>query len=317
MRVAELGHAVYGVLFVLYPRGLVGLFLVPTPTVLHAQHHRDGGQHGHGHGHGQHDHEHAVDGSLHHLGLFLHGHVLGLQVPEYRRPLVSTVGARVTGRTFAPKAVAATAGRRQACATVGTRRRRAFVHEPAAVFTPEPGSAAAPEVVFQILARTTVGARFGHAVVHLAQAHIAYVPRNALATKTVGLRLARAAVLARVLLTVVGQVTVGPGESYGALARVAGTVFARYACGPVPARVRLTMIGCLMARRTGKSDWAVANEPVVVVTTSGTVVVVFSVDASAAVAAGRASASRLRRRLTSDTLPLARTRTAGDDSVFL
>lgn len=107
----------------------------------------------------------------------------------------------------------------------------------------------------------------------------------------------------------------GPGESCGALARVTGTVFAGYARGPVPARVRLTMIGRLVARRTGKPDWAVANEPVVV--TSGTVVVVFSVDASAAVAAGRASASRLCRRLASDTLPLARTRTAGDDSVFL
>lgn len=75
-----------------------------------------------------------------------------------------------------------------------------------------------------------------------------------------------------------------PGESYGALARVTGTVFTRYASGSVPARVRLTMIGRLMARRTGKPDWTVANEPVVVA--SGTVVIVFSVDASTAVAAG-------------------------------
>lgn len=203
VRVAELGHAVYGVLFVLYPRGLVGLLLVPTPTVLHAQHHRDSGQHGHGHGHGQHDHEHAVDGRLHHFGLFQHGHALAVQVLGQHRPLVGTVGARVAGRTIAPKAVAAAAGRR-ARAAVGARRRRALVHVPAAVLTAEPGPAAAPEVVFQILARATVGARFGHAVVHLAQAQIAHVPGNALATETVGLRLARAAVLARVLLTLVG-----------------------------------------------------------------------------------------------------------------
>jgi len=121
--VAQLGHAVYRVLFVLHSRVIVGLLLVAAPAVLHAQHHRDGGQHRHGHGHGQHHHEHAVDGRLHHLGLFLYhrGHVLG-PVAQRGRPLVGAVGARVTDGTLAPEAAVTAAGG-HARATVRARRR--------------------------------------------------------------------------------------------------------------------------------------------------------------------------------------------------
>lgn len=313
MRVAQLGHAVYGVLFVLYSRVLVRFLLVPAPAVLHAQHHRDGGQHGHGHGHGQHDHEHAVDGRLHHLGLVLQRHVLG-PVAERRRPFLGAVGARVTGRALALETLAAAAGRRHACAPVGARRRHALIHVPAAVLAAKPGTAAAPEVVFQILARTTVGARLGHAIVHHAAAQIAHVAGHALATETVRLDLARTAVLARVLLAVVGQVTVGPGESGRALARVTGTVFARHASRTVPARVRLAVVGHLVARRPGEAHGAMAHVPAVVATGA---VVVLAVHASATVAARRTGASGLRGRLTSHAFPLAGARAAGDAAVFL
>lgn len=280
MRIAELGHAVYGILFVLYSRVLVGFLLVTAPAVLHAQHHRDGGQHGHWNGYGQHDHEQAVDGRLHHFGLFLDGHVFG-SVAKSGGPLVGAVGARITGGALA--LVTATVAY-HACPTVGARGRHALVHVPAAILPAEPGTTAAPEVVLQILARTTVGTRFGYAIVHLALAQVAHVPGYALTSITVGQRLARTAVLTRVLgqLTVVGKMTVGPSESGGALARVTGIVLARHTGRSVPARVGLTVVGRLVASRPRKSDGTMAQ-----ITSRGGAAsnVVFDVHASSAVAA--------------------------------
>lgn len=322
VRVAQLGHAVDGVLFVLHAGVLVGLLLIAAPAVLHAQHRRDGGQRGHGHGHGQHDHEQTVDGRTGHLRLFLHGHVFG-PVAESGRPLFRTSRARVSGRALAPEA-AATGGHARAAVGAGRRLHRALVHIPAAVLAAEPGSAAAPEVVLEVLARAAVGARLGHTVVHLALAQVANVPGNALAPVSIGLHLASAAVLARVPLAVVGQVAVGSGEPGRALARVTGAVLARQARSSVPARVRLTVVGRLVARRPGKPDRTVAQVPVVVVVVvvtgngrrRGSVVLV-DVHASGAVGARRTRTSRQRGRFASDALPLAGARTAGHATVFL
>jgi hypothetical protein len=138
------------------------------------------------------------------------------------------------------------------------------------------------------------------------------------------LRLARPSVQARVLLAVVGQVAVGSREPRRALASVTGTVFAWHARRPVSAGVRLTVVGRLVAGRPGKTDRAMAQEPVAVVvvvvvaTGSGSVVVGFSgVDASATVSTRRTRTSRLRGCLASDALPLAGTRAARDGSGFL
>lgn len=109
----------------------------------------------------------------------------------------------------------------------------------------------------------------------------------------------------------------GPREPGRALASVTGTVFARNARGPVPTWVRLTVIGSLVAGRSGKTDRAMAHVPVVVGADSGSVVGLGSVDASAAVPARRTRAGRLCGRFASDAFPLAGTRAAGDGSGFL
>lgn len=315
VRVAQLGHAVYGVLLVLYPRVLVGLLLVAALPALHAQHHHDGGQHGHGHGHGQHDHQQPVDGRLrHHVRLVADGgHVLGPVAQQRDGPFVRAVGPGVAGRALA--LVTAAAARRHARPAVRARRRHALVHVPAAVLAAEPGPAAAPEIVLQVLARPAVGARLGgHAVVHLALAHVAHVAGHALAPVTVGLGLARAAVQTRALLAVVGQMAVGPGEPGRALARVTETVLARHARRPVPARVRLTVVGRLVTRGPGQADRTVAH---VAVARGRAAVVVLHVHARRAVGTRRTRAGRLRGRLTSHALPLARARAAGRGSIFL
>jgi len=234
--------------------------------------------------------------------------VLG-PVAQRGRPLFRAVGARVTDGTLTPETAVAPSAGGHARPAVGARRLYALVDVPAAVFAAEPGPAPAPEVVLQVLASTAVGARLGHAVVHHALAQVAHVPGHALAPVTVGLRLARSPVQAGVLLAVVGQMAVGPGEPGSTLARVTGTVFARHARRSVPARVRLTVVGGLVARGSGKPDRAMAHVPVavVVVVATGSVVRFRGVDASAAVSARRTRAGRLRGRLASDALPLAGT----------
>lgn len=252
----------YRVLFVLDPRVFVRLLLVAATAVLHAQHCHNGGQYGHRHGHGQHDHQQPVDRRLgHDLWLIVvhgRGHMFG-PVAKRGRPLVCTIGTHVTGRTLTLVTIAAIG--RYARSAIGTRRRCTLVHVSAAVLTAEPGAAAAPKIILQVLALASVCARFRHAIVHLALALIADIAGYALAPVTVGQRLTRTTVLARVLLygTLVRQMAVGAREPGRALARVTGIVSAGHARGPVPARVWLTMVDSLMACRSGKPDWTVTQ----------------------------------------------------------